>query len=122
MKLSRFAVLVFALSLALWPKLSVAAPDEYDDSQSHPLRIAAYLLHPAAFLIEWTVFRPFHFLVSATEPQEKLFGHTPHPPILAEPQSVQSYAVPKKVVTPEPQAKAAETSRPVMAQEAPAER
>jgi outer membrane protein OmpA-like peptidoglycan-associated protein len=95
MKTLRFAVLGFALSFALGLQPGLAAPDEYDDSQSNPLRIVAYLLHPAAFLVEWTVFRPFHFLVSATEPQEAFFGHTPHPPILAEPQY--DYGVAKKV-------------------------
>jgi outer membrane protein OmpA-like peptidoglycan-associated protein len=122
MKICRFAVLVLVLSLAFWPKLSLAAADEYDDSQSHPLRIAAYLLHPVAFLVEWTVFRPFHFLVSATESQEAFFGHTSHPPILVEPQPVSDYGMPKKVVTAEPQAKAAEGPKPVEAQEAAAEK
>ena len=49
------------LALTLLAGLSspaLAAPDEYDDSQSHPLRIAAYLLYPAAWLTEWLVFRP----------------------------------------------------------------
>jgi len=96
MKISRIAIVVLALSLVLGSKLAFAAPDEYDDSQSNPLRIVAYLLHPAAFLVEWTVFRPFHFLVSATQPQEALFGHTPHPPILAEPQPAYNYGVARR--------------------------
>jgi hypothetical protein len=52
-----------------------AAPDVYDDSQSHPLRIAAYLAHPVAYAVEWIVFRPFHFLVSS---YPEVFGHKPH--------------------------------------------
>jgi outer membrane protein OmpA-like peptidoglycan-associated protein len=87
--------LFFALSLAV--TTAQAAPDEYDDSQSNPLRVAAYLLHPVGWLAEWTIFRPFHFLVSATAPQEAFFGHNPHPSILAEPQPLQDYGVPKKV-------------------------
>jgi outer membrane protein OmpA-like peptidoglycan-associated protein len=80
-----------------------AAPDEYDDSQSHPLRIVAYLLHPAAWLVEWAVFRPFHALVSANEPMETIFGHEPHPPVLAEPQPVRDYGMPRRVpVRPAP--------------------
>ncbi len=51
--------------------------DEYDDSQSHPLRVAAYLLHPVGYGLEWVIFRPFHWLVSR-ENSEKAFGHTPH--------------------------------------------
>jgi outer membrane protein OmpA-like peptidoglycan-associated protein len=76
---------------------SAQAADEYDDSQSNPLRVAAYLLYPVGWLAEWTIFRPFHFLVSATAPQEAFFGHNPHPPVLAEPQPLQDYGMPKKV-------------------------
>ena len=35
---------------------AAAAPDEYDDSQSNPLRVAAYLLYPAGWLAEWLIF------------------------------------------------------------------
>jgi hypothetical protein len=120
MKISRIAILALALSFALGSTSAFAAPDEYDDSQSNPLRIVAYLLHPAAFLVEWTVFRPFHFLVSATRSQEALFGHTPHPPILAEPQATYNYGVAKKVTMTETPAKPTEMSN-VAAQEPPAE-
>jgi outer membrane protein OmpA-like peptidoglycan-associated protein len=95
----RFAVLSILLVLTLGSKSSLGAPDEYDDSQSHPLRIVAYLTYPAAFLLEWTIFRPFHWLVSATEEQEAVFGHRPHPPILADPQPIQDYGVSKKVAS-----------------------
>jgi peptidoglycan-associated lipoprotein len=122
MKISRIAIVVLALSLVLGSKPAFAAPDEYDDSQSNPLRIVAYLLHPAAFLVEWTVFRPFHFLVSATQPQEALFGHTPHPPILAEPQPAYNYGVAKKITMTETPAKTAETPKPAAAQEPAAEK
>jgi len=51
--------------------------DSYDDSESNPLRLAAYALNPAGYAIEWMVMRPIHFLVS--QPQlERVFGHTPH--------------------------------------------
>lgn len=94
MKISRSLASVFILVLVLQPQRLWAEWDDYDDSQSNPLRIAAYLLYPVGFLAEWTLFRPFHFLVSATEPQEAFFGHRPHPPILAEPQS-SDYGMPK---------------------------
>jgi hypothetical protein len=97
MKISRGALLIVSLWFALGVKPSLAAWDEYDDSQSHPLRIVAYLVHPAAFLVEWTVFRPFHFLVSATEAQEALFGHTPHPPVLSDPGPPRASANPQPV-------------------------
>jgi hypothetical protein len=110
MKKYRMALLVLSASLALAARPAFAAPDEYDDSQSHPLRILAYLAYPAAFVVEWTVFRPFHYLVSATEPQEAFFGHTPHPPVIAEPQPIRNYGVAKKVVMNEPSAQQPQTA------------
>jgi hypothetical protein len=53
------------------------AHDAYDDSQAHPLRIAAYLVHPVGFAAEWLIARPIHFLVSQPE-LEPIFGHGPH--------------------------------------------
>ena len=97
MKSSRFFALGLFFALALAVTTAQAASDEYDDSQSNPLRVAAYLLHPVGWLAEWTIFRPFHFLVSATAPEEAFFGHNPHPSILADPQPIQDYGVPKKV-------------------------
>jgi hypothetical protein len=57
--------------------VSASAQDAYDDTQSHPLRLAAYALHPVGFVLEWLVTRPIHFVVSqpALEP---VFGHEPH--------------------------------------------
>ncbi|MBI1997905.1 MAG: OmpA family protein [Deltaproteobacteria bacterium] len=97
MKTSRIMILLVALFFTLGLKPSFAVSDEYDDSQSHPLRIAAYLAYPAAFLTEWIIFRPFHFLVSATEQQEAFFGHRPHPPVISEPQPFYDYGVAKKI-------------------------
>ncbi len=51
--------------------------DGYDDSQSHPLRIAAYAVNPIGYALEWLVARPIHALVSQPELQ-KVFGHKPH--------------------------------------------
>lgn len=118
MKKFGLALLILFVGFALSPGRTFADADEYDDSQSHPLRILAYLAYPVAFLTEWTVFRPFHFLVSATPQQEAFFGHTPHPPIL-EPQPVQDYGVAKKVVITQIPAKT-QTASAVAAE--PAER
>lgn len=109
MKLARSIMLTILFVVAFVPRGVLAESDEYDDSQSNPLRIAAYLLHPVGWLAEWTIFRPFHFLVSATEPQEAFFGHTPHPPVLAEPQAMydsDKKVAPKPVAPPPPQAAA----------------
>ncbi len=62
--------------------LSLAAPasayfDQYDDDEAHPLRVAAYALHPVGYTLEWLIFRPLHALVSQPE-LEPVFGHTPH--------------------------------------------
>jgi len=52
------------------------AHDTYHDSDSHPLKIASWAVAPVGFLVEWTVTRPIHFLVS--NPQlERIFNHTP---------------------------------------------
>jgi outer membrane protein OmpA-like peptidoglycan-associated protein len=56
--------------------------DEYDDSQSHPLRVAGYLVHPVGVLLEWTLARPFHAIVSAPG-ISYLVGHRSHPPLFA---------------------------------------
>jgi outer membrane protein OmpA-like peptidoglycan-associated protein len=96
MKSSRLPLLALALCLTFGAKPGLAAPDEYDDSQSHPLRVAAYLLHPVGWITEWIVFRPLHFIVSATKPQEVFFGHHPHPPVLGDEQPIQDYGMPKK--------------------------
>lgn len=61
------------LSFAFAP----AGADDYDDSQAHPLRIAAYLIHPIGFTLEWLVTRPFHELVAQPD-LAPVFGHTSH--------------------------------------------
>ena len=69
---------VFALAITLLGAPTAArAHDAYDDSESNPLRLAAYGLYPVGFLLEWIAMRPMHFVVS--NPQlERVFGHVPH--------------------------------------------
>ncbi|MGH7898775.1 MAG: hypothetical protein ACREQQ_12530 [Candidatus Binatia bacterium] len=76
MKRSISSISLLALLVLSGPAWAIPN-DEYDDTQSHPLRVAAYLLHPVGYGLEWVVFRPFHWLVSR-ESTEKVFGHTPH--------------------------------------------
>jgi outer membrane protein OmpA-like peptidoglycan-associated protein len=97
MKRRTAQAVTLAMAIGLAGQASFAAPDEYDDSQSHPLRVLAYLTYPVGWLAEWTIFRPFHLLVSGTRAQEAFFGHTPHPTVLAEPQTLHDYGVAKKV-------------------------
>ena len=57
---------------------ALAYHDEYDDSESNPFRVAAYILHPVGFTLEWLVFRPMHALVSQPD-LEPISGHyRPH--------------------------------------------
>lgn len=68
--------MLMLLAVALLP-ISATAHDAYDDSESNPLRLVAYVVHPVGVAIEWLVMRPIHFLVS--QPQiEPIFGHTAH--------------------------------------------
>jgi hypothetical protein len=67
-----------AVALLGSAQLSFAAgADDYDDSQSHPLRLAAYLIHPVGYTLEWLVTRPFHELVAQPD-LAPVFGHTSH--------------------------------------------
>src|SRR5262249_22171097 len=72
--------ILIGVGLAVW-MIGVAAPvhahDAYDDSQSHPLQLAAYALNPVGVAIEWVFTRPIHFVVSQPK-LERLFGHGPH--------------------------------------------
>jgi outer membrane protein OmpA-like peptidoglycan-associated protein len=106
MKRSIVSVLAFAVCLSLTPKFGFAAPDEYDESQANPFRIAAYLVHPIGVMTEWLFLRPFHYLVSATEGNEKFFGHRPHPTLLADPQPDYDYGVARKVTLKQAQTNA----------------
>jgi len=71
-----FLVLGLATGLLTTP-LKVRAHDAYDDSESHPLRLAAYAAYPVGFAAEWLVMRPIHFIVSNPR-LERVFGHVPH--------------------------------------------
>jgi hypothetical protein len=51
--------------------------DTYDDSQSNPLRLLAYIIHPVGFTLEWLVTRPFHELVAQPD-LEPISGHDAH--------------------------------------------
>ena len=69
------ALLALVLACTAGPAFAVA--DEYDETQSHPLRVAAYLVHPIGYTAEWLIFRPFHYLVSRPY-LDAVFGHRTH--------------------------------------------
>jgi outer membrane protein OmpA-like peptidoglycan-associated protein len=101
------AMIALSAALAAYPNRASAAWDDYDDSQSNPLRVFAYLAYPIGFTAEWLIFRPFHFLVSATPAQEAFFGHHPHPSIFVDPEPGYDFGVPKRVYRTDPPPRAA---------------
>jgi len=65
---------VLVLTLLATPLAAVA--HDYDAEESgHPVRIAAYVLHPIGVALDYGIVRPFHWLVSR-EPWRTIFGHT----------------------------------------------
>jgi len=74
MRSMRRALLALAL-LASLLLAGAAAADEYEsDGAGHPLRMAAYVLHPVGVALDWLIFRPAHWIASH-EPFQTLFGH-----------------------------------------------
>lgn len=96
MKTLRLLMVLIVLWAALFLVPRQALADEYDESQSHPLRIFAYLLHPFGVTLEWFGARPLHFLVS-TKGLDYVFGHKPHPPLFIDPQSSYDFGTSKRV-------------------------
>jgi len=55
---------------------SPALADEYDEDQAgHPLRIAAYVLHPIGWFLDYFIFSPLHRVVGNSPPGRVIFGH-----------------------------------------------
>jgi len=74
---TRLMLTLGLLAVLLAGPTTARAHDAYDDSESHPLRLAAYAVHPVGFALEWLVVRPIHFAVSNPR-VEHIFGHVPH--------------------------------------------
>jgi hypothetical protein len=53
---------------------AVDAEDEYEDSITHPLRLAYFALHPAGVAIEWLFGRPFQYIISRPH-LRNIFGY-----------------------------------------------
>lgn len=47
----------------------------YRDSESHPLRVVAYILHPIGWVAREVIFRPFSYFASSTETTRSVFGY-----------------------------------------------
>lgn len=68
------ALLVLALAAGV---SSDASADDHDARRAgHPVRIAAYLLHPVGVALDWLIVRPAHWVVER-EPFRTIFGHEP---------------------------------------------
>ena len=73
----KLIVLAAALLLVTTVGRAPAGADNYDDSQSHPLRLLAYAVYPVGYTLEWLVTRPIHEFVSQPN-LESVFGHEDH--------------------------------------------
>ena len=49
-------------------------PPRYRDSESHPLRIVAYVLHPVGWVLREGIFRPWSYFAGSTEFTKSFFG------------------------------------------------
>jgi len=67
------AALASSLLLAATPALGGHDHDPKDSG--HPLRIAAYIVHPVGVIIDTLIFRPANWIVHF-EPFRTLFGRT----------------------------------------------
>ncbi|MEB2343820.1 MAG: hypothetical protein OZ948_03670 [Deltaproteobacteria bacterium] len=66
------AALLLAWLVAAAP---AARADEHDPERAaHPVRIAAYVLHPIGVVLDYLIVRPAHWVVER-EPFRTLFGH-----------------------------------------------
>ncbi len=73
---ARKRLLACSLGLSLLFAALPAAADEYEKEYSaHPLRILAYVVHPVGVVLDYVLFRPFHW-IGGHEPFKTLFGHT----------------------------------------------
>jgi len=74
---TRLLCVLALITTVIAAPIPARAHDAYDDSESNPLRLAAYGLYPVGVMLEWIVMRPLHFVVS-TPQLERLSGHVPH--------------------------------------------
>lgn len=55
---------------------SLAEDGDYDPQRAgHPLRIAAYVVHPVGFALDWLFFRPAYW-IGSHQPFRAIFGRT----------------------------------------------
>lgn len=57
------------------PTFSYHSAPAYRESESHPLRIAAYILHPVGWLAQEAIFRPMSYFMSSSKTTRSIFGY-----------------------------------------------
>jgi hypothetical protein len=72
------AALLLAAALAVTAAGTVRADDHDPKTAAHPVRIAAYVLHPVGVVLDYLIARPAHWL-GHKEPIRTLVGHERHP-------------------------------------------
>jgi hypothetical protein len=76
-RVRRLVVMALLLSLgaAVAPR-PASAEEEYDPKKAgHPLRIVAYVAHPAGVLVDYLILRPAYY-IGRIEPFRTIFGVT----------------------------------------------
>ena len=67
--------LALAIALAVLVAGQSAWADDHDPKAAgHPVRIAAYVLHPVGWLLDKVLVKPAHWVVSK-KPMKEIFGH-----------------------------------------------
>jgi hypothetical protein len=75
----RARTLTTALTIWVAASAAVAAEQTYDSRRAgHPLRVAAYALHPFGVILDWLIFRPAWY-VGGVEPIRTLVGRDLEP-------------------------------------------
>ena len=74
--LAGLATVVFSGTASAYCGNQYSCDGGYNDSESHPLRLVAYVLHPVGYAVEWLLMRPVHALVSQPE-LCPIFGYSP---------------------------------------------
>jgi hypothetical protein len=93
-------------------------PREYQDEDSQPIRLIAYVLAPLGFTLEWCVARPMHYVANDTALAPVFNGYQPPPPyvppvpLVPPDKIVESAPPPPLETTASAPAAAAKPSRP----------
>jgi|GEM_PF-947957 len=102
MKRTRKRLLAAVLSASLVLAASSALSDDYErQSAGHPLRIAAYVLHPVGVALDYLIFRPAHW-IGSKQPLKAIFGHEDETPRISQPRRSSKRQDPDGTLDPDP--------------------